>query len=161
MGITPDDLQGEHNIPLDDENGDYGGGDFSPIPPTNHGRAPYVPPRSPPHLLGVTPPSSPNGSMYMPQTPVQPRSPNPDAPLLWSIIRNGRVIHMHPLPGITHPDPGTGVRHPAGWIPVPAGVLNPHGHTWMSSDGTLLQQGRPLTGRTMTDMLRRSVNQNG
>ena len=148
VGITPDDLQCEHNIPPDDENEDYGGGDFPPIPPANHGRAPYVPPRSPPCLLGITPPSSPNGPMYMPQTPVWPRSPNPDAPLPWSIIRNGRVIHMYPLHGITHPDPGTGVRHPAGWILVPAKTPNLHGHTWMSPDGTSLQQGGPLTGRT-------------
>ena len=67
VGITPNDLQGEHNIPPDDENEDYGGG---AIPPANHDRALYVPPSSPPHSPGMTPPSSPSGSICMPQTPV-------------------------------------------------------------------------------------------
>jgi hypothetical protein len=31
VGLTPDDLQGEHNGPPDDENKDYGGG-LPPIP---------------------------------------------------------------------------------------------------------------------------------
>ena len=35
MGITPDDLQSEHNISLDDENGGNGGG----LPPISVGPA--------------------------------------------------------------------------------------------------------------------------
>jgi hypothetical protein len=33
VGLPPDDLQGEHNGPLDNENEDYGGGDLPPLPP--------------------------------------------------------------------------------------------------------------------------------
>jgi hypothetical protein len=41
VGLTSDDLQGEHNRPPDDENEDYGGG-LPPIP--YHPRAPQGPP---------------------------------------------------------------------------------------------------------------------
>ena len=54
VGITPDDLQGEHNIPPDDENGEDGGG----LPPIPYGPAggqvpwqhmqPLQPPLQPP-----------------------------------------------------------------------------------------------------------------
>jgi hypothetical protein len=33
VGLPPDDLQGEHNGPLDNENEDYGGGSLPPLPP--------------------------------------------------------------------------------------------------------------------------------
>jgi hypothetical protein len=48
VDLTPDDLQGEHNRPLDDKNEDYGGG-LPPIP--YYPRAPQGPPayqQSPP-----------------------------------------------------------------------------------------------------------------
>jgi hypothetical protein len=54
VGLPPDDLQGEHNRPLNDENNDYRGGDVKDLPsippPPRHlpltptGRAPSVPP---------------------------------------------------------------------------------------------------------------------
>ena len=49
MGLTPGDLQGEHNGPPDDENEDYGGG-LPPIP--YHPAAPQGPPafQQPPPL---------------------------------------------------------------------------------------------------------------
>jgi hypothetical protein len=45
VGLPPDDLQGEHNRPPDNENEDYGSGDLPPLPPI-----PYQPltPQGPP-----------------------------------------------------------------------------------------------------------------
>jgi hypothetical protein len=33
VGLPPNDLQGKHNGPPDNENEDYGGGDLCPLPP--------------------------------------------------------------------------------------------------------------------------------
>jgi hypothetical protein len=83
VGLPPDDLQGEHNRPLDDENNDYGGGDVkdfpSILPPPRHlpltptGRAPSVSPERqqilPPycsHSWSVSHPGSLGSSIYMP-----------------------------------------------------------------------------------------------
>jgi hypothetical protein len=45
VGLPPDDLQDEHNGPLDDENNNYGDedvGDFSPIQPPRHMPLPHM-----------------------------------------------------------------------------------------------------------------------
>jgi hypothetical protein len=58
MGLPPDDLQGEHNRPPDNENEDYGGGDFFPLPPILYQpMAPQCPPaanQQPPPPLPIT-----------------------------------------------------------------------------------------------------------
>jgi Reverse transcriptase (RNA-dependent DNA polymerase) len=56
VGLPPDDLQGEHNRPLDNENEDYGGGDLPPLPPI-----PYQPlaPQGPPAARQQPPSPSP------------------------------------------------------------------------------------------------------
>jgi hypothetical protein len=57
VGLPPDDLQGEHNRPPDDENGEYGGG-LPPIPvgPAG-GQAPWQPmqPQQPPMFPSAYP----------------------------------------------------------------------------------------------------------
>ena len=53
--LTPDDLQGEHNIPPDNENGGNGGG----IPPIPYGQVPWQ------HMQPQQPP----------QPPLPPQSP--------------------------------------------------------------------------------------
>ena len=52
MGLPPDDLQSEHNIPEDDENGGNGGG-LPPIPVGPAGRVPWQPPAYPPQSLPI------------------------------------------------------------------------------------------------------------
>jgi hypothetical protein len=65
VGLPPDDLQGAHNGPPDNENEDYGGGNFSPLPPI-----PYQPlaPQGPPAARQQPPSPSPvtsgRGSLY-------------------------------------------------------------------------------------------------
>jgi hypothetical protein len=68
VGLPPDDLQGEHNGPLDYENEDYGGGGLPPLPPI-----PYHPvaPQGPPAARQQPP--------ITPQTPIR----NPQHPLGW------------------------------------------------------------------------------
>jgi hypothetical protein len=56
VGLPPDDLQGEHNGPPNNENEDYGGGDLPPLPPI-----PYQPlaPQGPPAARQQPPSPSP------------------------------------------------------------------------------------------------------
>jgi hypothetical protein len=58
VNLSPDDLQGEHNGPPDNENEDYGGGTLPPLPPIpSHPMAPQGPPaasQQPPSPSPVT-----------------------------------------------------------------------------------------------------------
>jgi hypothetical protein len=60
VGLPPDDLQGEHNGPSDDENGEYGGG----LPPIlvgpAGGQVPWQPPAQPPQPPYAYPPLPPS-----------------------------------------------------------------------------------------------------
>jgi hypothetical protein len=60
VGLPPDDLQGEHNGPLNNENGEHGGG-LPPIPvgPAG-GQVPWQPPVQPPQPPYAYPPSPPS-----------------------------------------------------------------------------------------------------
>jgi hypothetical protein len=93
VGLTPDDLQDEHNGPLDDENEDYGGG-LPPIPYC-YPRAPQGPPAyqqpPPPPLLVSSGRGFPLWSKYennedvlsyksKTPTPPVPREPTPPVP---------------------------------------------------------------------------------
>ena len=78
VGLTPDDLQGEHNIPPDDENGGNGGG----IPPIPYGQVPWqhMQPQQPPQP--PLPPQSPElkdeDNFYAPEEPHTPQhAPTP------------------------------------------------------------------------------------
>jgi hypothetical protein len=63
VGLPPDDLQGEHNGPPDNENGEYGGG-LPPIPvePAGHQGPwqPLVQPPQPPYAYPPLPPLQPS-----------------------------------------------------------------------------------------------------
>ena len=72
VGITPNDLQGEHNIPPDDENEDHGGG-LPPLPYRPAGQVPWQhmqPPPQPP----VQYPSQSSPQYYPPLPPSTPDS---------------------------------------------------------------------------------------
>ena len=97
MGLTPGDLQGEHNMPLDDENGENGGG-LPPIPqgPAG-GQVPWKhmqpqqpqmqppqqqqPPQSPYYGYPPLPPSSPSSSRHS-HSPLSYKDPSPWMPSL-------------------------------------------------------------------------------
>jgi hypothetical protein len=85
VGLPSDDLQGEHNGPLDDENGDYGGG-FPPIPmgPAG-GQVPWQPPAQPPQPPYAYPP--------LPPSPTSSKS------------SHSRLSYMDPVPRMTSRDP--------------------------------------------------------
>jgi hypothetical protein len=94
VGLPPDDLQGEHNGPPDNENEDYGGGGLPPLPPI-----PYHPvaPQGPPAARQQPPPpstvTSGRGSplqsyrddddvlSYKTRSPSPPVSPEPSPPV--------------------------------------------------------------------------------
>jgi hypothetical protein len=72
VGLPPDDLQGEHNGPLDDENGGYGGGlPLIPVGPAGS-QAPWqhMQPQQPP----MQPPWQQQSPAYPPLPPSQPSS---------------------------------------------------------------------------------------
>jgi hypothetical protein len=76
VGLPPDDLQGELNRPPDDDNEDYGGGEFPNLPPRQYAAPQQPQPPSPPRSRSASPPRLPSsrGSMYTP--PVPPVIPN-------------------------------------------------------------------------------------
>ena len=86
VGLTPDDLQGEHNGPPDNENGENGGG-LPPIPgPQVQWQQQWQPPMQPPSTSSPISPSlpsrmqshapspSPSGLSYLPSQPATPPS---------------------------------------------------------------------------------------
>jgi hypothetical protein len=92
LGLPPDDLQGEHNGPLDSENGKHGGG-LPPIPvgPAG-GQAPWqhMQPQQPPMQL----PQQQQHFAYPPLPPSQPSSRS-----------SSHLSYMDPFPQITSKDP--------------------------------------------------------
>jgi hypothetical protein len=84
VGLPPNDLQGEHNRPPDDENGDYGGG-FSPIPmgPAG-GQVPWQP--------LAQPPQPPYAYLPLPPSPTSSKS------------SHSRLNYMDPAPWMTSRD---------------------------------------------------------
>jgi hypothetical protein len=91
VGLPPDDLQGEHNRPLDGENGEHGGG-LPPIPvrPAG-GQVPWqhMQPQQPP----LQPPQQQQHFAYPPLPPSQPSS-----------CSSSRLSYMDPSPWITSRD---------------------------------------------------------
>ena len=92
VGITPDNLQGEHNIPPDDENEDHGG-DLPPLPyrldgqvPWQHMQPPPQPPQppvqypsqSPPQYYPPLPPSTPSSGTSSQKGKSKDTAPVPD-----------------------------------------------------------------------------------
>ena len=71
VGLPPADQQGEHNIPLDDENEENWGG----LPPIPYAPAPVYSPQGPPAWLPQGPPAN------QPPQPPLPRTPSPRGPL--------------------------------------------------------------------------------
>jgi hypothetical protein len=92
VGLPPDDLQGEHNRPLDSENGEHGG-ELPPIPvgPAG-GQGPWqqMQPQRPPMQL----PQQQQCFAYPPLPPSQPSSHS-----------SSRLSYMDPSPRITSRDP--------------------------------------------------------
>jgi hypothetical protein len=88
VGLPPDDLQGEHNRPPDDENGDYGGG----LPPISvgpaGGQAPWQPmqPQQPPMFLPAYPPLPPSQPSSHSSSHLSYKDPSP------------RIISRDPTP---------------------------------------------------------------
>ena len=77
VGLPPTDQQGEHNIPLDDENEDHGG-DLPQVPL----QARPVPPQPPAQYYPPLPPSSPSSGMPLPEEKGRALpSPNQSPPL--------------------------------------------------------------------------------
>jgi hypothetical protein len=93
VGLTPDDLQGEHNGPPDDENGEHGSG-LPPIPvePAG-GQAPWQ------HMQPQQPP------LQLPQQQQRfaypPLPPSPTS----SKSSHSRLSYMDPAPQMTSRDP--------------------------------------------------------
>jgi hypothetical protein len=79
VGLTSDDLQGEHNGPPDDENGEYGGG-LPPIPvgPAG-GQAPWQPmqPQQPPMFPPAYPPLPPSQPSSRSSSHLSYKDPSP------------------------------------------------------------------------------------
>ena len=71
MGLPPTDQQGEHNIPLDDENGENGGG----LPPIPHEPAGSQVPWQ--HMQPLQPPLQPPRQQQLPQSPYYGYPPLP------------------------------------------------------------------------------------
>ena len=118
VGLPPDDLQGEHNRPLDDKNEDYGGGS----PPISHQpAAPQLPawylprpPRLPAPSFGHS--DQDDDDMYMSRSMTPPQvSWEPTSPV------NGNY---------------DGVFYPLGWEQQPSGTPSYYGR-WHPPEQTL------------------------
>jgi hypothetical protein len=92
VGLTPDDLQGEHNRPLDDENGEHRGG-LLPIPvgPAG-GQVPWQ--HMQPQQPQLQPPQQQQRFFYPPLPPSQPSS-----------CSSSCLSYIDPSPRITSRDP--------------------------------------------------------
>jgi hypothetical protein len=89
VGLPPDDLQGEHNKPPDNENGDHGGG-LPPIPVGPAGQVPWRHMKPPLQLpIPLQPPAYP---------PLPPSSPT-------SSRRSSSGLSYMPGPNLLNPDP--------------------------------------------------------
>jgi hypothetical protein len=100
VGLPPDDLQGEHNGPLDNENEDYGGG-LPPLPPI-----PYHPmaPQGPPAARQQPPPHSPVTSGR--ESPVL-SSYRDDDDILFYKTKSPSPLVLGPTPPVGKPRPIT------------------------------------------------------
>jgi Reverse transcriptase (RNA-dependent DNA polymerase) len=140
VGLPSDDLQGEHNGPLDNENEDYGGGDLPPLPPI-----PYQPltPQGPPAARQKSPLPSPvtsgRGSPVLsyrdddedetwfskkkspsppnaPSTPSSSRPNPPCTPHYWKFVRDNNLVNNPvfsvPIPTPPRPLPQPGNMNP-------------------------------------------------
>jgi hypothetical protein len=111
VGLPSDDLQGEHNGPPDDENGEYGGGLPSiPVGPAG-GEGPWQPPVQPPQ-----PPYA-----YPPLPPSQPSS-----------CSSSHLSYKDPSPRITSQDP-TPPRYQTDPLDVMTLILNEYRQSSNSS----------------------------
>jgi hypothetical protein len=92
VGLTPDDLQGEHNGPPDDENGKHGGGlPLIPVRPAG-GQVPWQ------HMQPQQPPFQPHQQQQRFAYPPLPPSPTS------SMSSHSRLSYMDPAPWITSRD---------------------------------------------------------
>ena len=92
VGITPDDLQGEHNMPLDNENGENGGG--LPLIPQG-GQVPWQH-MQPPQLPLQPPRQQPPQSSYYGYPPLPPSPSN---------SQRSRLSYVDPLDPVPAPTP--------------------------------------------------------
>ena len=88
MGLTPEDHQGEHNMPPDDENREDGGG-LPPIP--QGGQVPWQ------HMQPLQPPLQPP-RQQPPQSPYYGYPPLPSSPSNSQISRLSYVDPLDPAP---------------------------------------------------------------
>jgi hypothetical protein len=134
VGLPPDDLQGEHNGLLDNENEDYGGGGLPPLPPI-----PYHPMalQGPPAARQQPPPPSPVTSGR--GSPLQSSYRNDDDILSYK-TRSPSPPVLGPTPSIGKSRPITPQRpirnhqHPLGWRRVTTrqdDLDNPDNFRWV------------------------------
>jgi Reverse transcriptase (RNA-dependent DNA polymerase) len=108
VGLPPDDLQGEHNRPLDNENEDYGGGDLPPLPPIPYQPlAPQGPPAARQQPLTPSPVTSGRGSPALSYkgddegTPWIPKMRSPSPPVFTTPNPPSTPSSSRPDPPVT------------------------------------------------------------